>query len=90
MLRNLAAVLQEQGLTYDLLRALAAVERYGHDGVGSTAEQLRLSTAALNPLLKKLQDYGLIWTKKDTKTRRVSVFATDRGMSVLKRASKEM
>jgi DNA-binding MarR family transcriptional regulator len=90
LLRNIAAFLADNGLTYDQLHALSAVERYGHYGIGSAAEHLKWSVSKFNTALAPILEKNLVRKEQDKHTRRITVFVTDRGKKLLQRASVKM
>ena len=80
-------LLTELGLTYPQYLAMLLLWERDGLGVGELGERLFLDSATLTPLLKRLEQAGLIARSRDTADeRRVIVSLTDAGRALRERA----
>jgi MarR family transcriptional regulator, organic hydroperoxide resistance regulator len=86
--RSYAPHLAELGLTYpQYLAMLVLWEADGPLTVGALGERLHLDSGTLTPLLKRLQEAGLVERRRDEgDERRVNIALTRRGRSLRTRA----
>ena len=86
--RGYAPHLAELGLTYpQYLTMLVLWEADAALTVGAIGERLRLDSGTLTPLLKRLEDTGLVERRRDAADeRRVNIALTDDGRALRSRA----
>jgi DNA-binding MarR family transcriptional regulator len=87
--RGYAPHLAELGLTYpQYLTMLVLWETDAPLTVGAIGERLRLDSGTLTPLLKRLEDTGLVERRRDADDeRRVNIALTDDGRALRARAA---
>ena len=89
VVRKYTPFLDELGLTYTQYLAMMALWEYGDMPVGALCEHLYLDTGTMTPLLKKLEQKGLVTrTRADDDARRVDVALTDAGRALKADAAK--
>lgn len=77
-------ILDELGLTYTQYIALVALSEKDDQTVGELGEKLFLESNTLTPILKKLEQIGLISRRRDPEDeRQVRVSLTDAGSSLV-------
>ena len=87
VVRRYTPFLDKLGLTYTQYLVMMALWEYGEMSVGSLCERLYLDTGTLTPLLKKLEQKGLVTrTRSAHDARRVDVALTDAGSSMKEQA----
>lgn len=87
VVRRYAPYLDKLGLTYTQYLAMMALWEYGQMSVGEMGEFLYLDSGTLTPLLKKLEDKGLVVrTRSLADARRVDVALTEEGSAMRERA----
>jgi len=87
--RGYAPHLADLGLTYpQYLTMLVLWESDGPLTVGAIGERLRLDSGTLTPLLKRLEETGLVQRRRDPDDeRRVNIELTDVGLALRERAA---
>jgi DNA-binding MarR family transcriptional regulator len=80
-------LLDELGLTYPQYLAMLALWEKDGQGVGELGDLLLLDSGTLSPLLKRLQQNGLVEKHRGTEDeRRVAIFLTAAGRALRERA----
>ncbi|WP_084418023.1 MarR family winged helix-turn-helix transcriptional regulator [Henriciella litoralis] len=80
-------VLSELGLTYPQYLVMLALWESSPRTVGALGEALYLDSGTLTPLLKRMEQAGLVERKRDPEDeRRVQVSLTDQGRALRKQA----
>lgn len=86
MTRLFVPFLQKLGVTYPQYLVLVVLWERGPQGVGDLAALLRMDFGTLSPMLKRLENKGLLTRKRQpTDERRVLVDLTPKGVSLRKR-----
>lgn len=81
--RAYGPMLEESGLTYTQYITMMALWEYGTSSVRELGEHLHLDSGTLTPLLKKLEERGLLTRKRATDDeRRLEVELTDLGRAL--------
>ncbi|WP_219837284.1 MarR family winged helix-turn-helix transcriptional regulator [Paenibacillus sp. R14(2021)] len=76
-------LLEKFGLTYPQYLVMVVLWEYGHTTVSALGDKLLLDSGTLTPLLKRLQDAGLIDRKRSTDDeRKVEIALTEKGASL--------
>jgi DNA-binding MarR family transcriptional regulator len=82
------SVLKDLGLTYSQYLVLLVLWEHGEMPVKRVAEELRLDTGTVSPLLKRLEAAGLIRRDRSTEDERsVTVSPTVAGLALRERAA---
>ena len=80
-------LLDELGLTYPQYLAMLTLWEKDGQGVGELGDLLLLDSGTLSPLLKRLQQNGLVEKRRGTEDeRRVAIFLTPAGRALRERA----
>ena len=83
-----APFLKELGITYTQYITLMALWEHDSVSIGELGERLYLDTGTLTPLLKKLEEKGLVnRVRSADDERRVDITLTDAGRSLKQRAA---
>lgn len=87
VVRRYTPFLDKLGLTYTQYLVLMCLWEYGDQSVGALCERLYLDTGTLTPLLKKLEQKGLVTrTRSDIDGRRVDIALTESGAAMKEQA----
>lgn len=90
VVRRYTPFLDKLGLTYTQYLVMMALWEYGEQSVGQLGERLYLDSGTLTPLLKKMQDKGLVARHRSSADeRRVNISLTDAG-AVMKERAREV
>ena len=86
MTRLFVPFLQKLGVTYPQYLVLVVLWERGPQGVGDLASQLRMDFGTLSPMLKRLENKGLVTRRRQAADeRRVLVDLTPKGVSLRRR-----
>lgn len=86
MTRLFVPFLQKLGVTYPQYLVLVVLWERGPQGVGDLASLLRMDFGTLSPMLKRLENKGLVTRRRQASDeRRVLVDLTPKGVSLRKR-----
>ncbi|MFN4154491.1 MAG: MarR family winged helix-turn-helix transcriptional regulator [Paracoccaceae bacterium] len=81
-------LLDDLGLTYPQYLVLTALWTQDKQTVGALGRQVQLESNTLTPLLKRLEDRGLITrTRSEADERQVNIALTDQGRALQARAA---
>ena len=87
VVRRYTPFLDKLGLTYTQYLVMMALWEYGEQSVGQLGERLYLDSGTLTPLLKKMQDKGLVARHRSAADeRRVNISLTDAGVAMKEQA----
>ena len=87
VVRRYTPFLDKLGLTYTQYLVLMCLWEYGDQSVGALCERLYLDTGTLTPLLKKLEQKGVVTrTRSDVDGRRVDIALTESGKAMKEQA----